>query len=405
MNLENLFDYTYPWVTISAAGAIAVVLALGAHFVLLAVLRRATRFSVIASTIVEYTAAPLRIVLPLLSLQFVIAAAPNDLYLRTLAVQTLAILLVAALTWAVIRVVGGVGEAVVRLHPATAIDNLQARRVQTQTRVLTRTVKFFILVIGGAAVLMTIPGLRQVGTSLLASAGVAGVVAGIAARPVFGNLIAGLQIALTQPIRLDDVVIMENEWGRIEEITATYVVVKIWDERRLVVPLQWVIQNPFQNWTRTGSQLLGTVFLWLDYRVPLAPLRAELERVCKDAPEWDGRIAMIQVTEASERAVQVRALVSAGDASKAWDLRCRVREALIEFLQREHPAALPRMRAELERADRHEPPQHAAPPPAHAGKGDSSAIKEPTHAEVQAVRDSRAPAEVQDGVRGKGGGG
>ena len=185
----------------------------------------------------------------------------------------------------------------VRLHPATIGDNLHARRVQTQTRVLTRTVKFVVFVIGAAAALMTFPDLRQIGASLLASAGVTGVVAGIAARPVFGSLIAGLQIALTQPIRLDDVVIIEKEWGRIEEITATYVVVKIWDERRLVVPLQWVIQNPFENWTRTGSQLLGTVFLWVDYRVKLASLRAELERVCKHAREWDGRVALLQVTD------------------------------------------------------------------------------------------------------------
>ena len=403
MNLDDLLDYTYPWLTMSLIAAAAATLALFAQYVLFGALRRLTRFSVIASTIVEYTAAPARFVIPLLALQFVIAAAPEDLYLRQITVQTLAILLIAALTWGVIRIIGGVGEAVVRLHPATVSDNLQARRVQTQTRVLTRTIKFFALIIGCASILMTFPDLRQIGASLLASAGVIGVVAGIAARPVFGNLIAGLQIALTQPIRLDDVVIIEGEWGRIEEITATYVVVKIWDERRLVVPLQWIIQNPFQNWTRTGSQLLGTVFLWLDYRVPLAPLRDELQRVCKEAPEWDGRVAMLQVTEANERAIQVRGLVSAGDASKAWDLRCRVREALIDFLQREHPEALPRVRAELDKAPQAEALPHAsAPPPLRAGKGDSTAIKEPTHADVSVVGDSRAPRELQTRVTGKG---
>lgn len=350
-SLDFLYDYTYPWLTVSLIGTAAIALALVGHGVLFAVLRRLGRVSVIFGAIIEYTAAPSRFVLPLLAMQFVIAAAPPDLHLRATAVQALAIMLIVALTWTVIRVVAGVGEGVVRLHPASVSDNLQARRIHTQTRVLTRTVKLFVFVVGAASVLMTFPGLRQVGASLLASAGVAGLVAGIAARPVLGNLIAGLQIALTQPIRLDDVVIIENEWGRIEEITATYVVVKIWDERRLVVPLEWVIQNPFQNWTRTGSQLLGTVFLWLDYRLPLAPLRAELERVCQDAPEWDGRIAIIQVTETNERAMQLRALVSAGDASKAWDLRCRVREALIDFVQREHPEALPRIRPEFETAE------------------------------------------------------
>jgi small-conductance mechanosensitive channel len=249
---------------------------------------------------------------------------------------------------------------------------------------------------------MTFPGLRQIGASLLASAGVVGVVAGIAARPVFGNLIAGLQIALTQPIRLDDVVIIEGEWGRIEEITATYVVVKIWDERRLVVPLQWIIQNPFQNWTRTGSQLLGTVMLWMDYSVPLAPLRAELQRVCEEAPEWDGRVAMMQVTEANERAVQLRALVSAADASKTWDLRCRVREALIDFLQRERPEALPRVRAQMDQGAEHDASRSPAPPPLRAGKGDSTAIKTAPGAQVHAGDDSRPSAHPHHRVTGKG---
>jgi small-conductance mechanosensitive channel len=401
--LEFLYDYTYPWLTVGLIGAAAIALALIGHSILFAVLRRLSRVSVIASTVVEYTAAPSRVILPLLALQFVIAAAPPDLVLRAVAVHALAIMLIAALTWAVMRVIGAVGEAIVRLHPAATTDNLHARRIQTQTRVLTRTVKFFVLVLGAACVLMTFPDLRQVGASLLASAGVAGVVAGIAARPVFGNLIAGLQIALTQPIRLDDVVIMDNEWGRIEEITATYVVVKIWDERRLVVPLQWIIEHPFQNWTRTGSQLLGTVFLWLDYRVPLAPLRAELERVCSEAPDWDGRVALLQVTETNERALQVRALVSARDASKAWDLRCRVREALVDFLQREHPDALPRVRAELATEEERHHDRAPARVPLRAGKGDSTAIKKPTHTDIEAERDSRAPAEIQDGVTAKGG--
>jgi len=393
-SLDFLYDYTYPWLTISLIGAAALALALIGHGVLFAVLRSLGRVSVVFGAIIEYTAAPSRFVLPLLAMQFVIAAAPPDLHLRATAVQALAIMLIVALTWTVIRVVTGVGEGVVRLHPAGVSDNLQARRVHTQTRVLTRTVKLFVLIVGAASVLMTFPGLRQVGASLLASAGVAGLVAGIAARPVLGNLIAGLQIALTQPIRLDDVVIIENEWGRIEEITATYVVVKIWDERRLVVPLEWVIQNPFQNWTRTGSQLLGTIFLWLDYRLPLAPLRAELERICQNAPEWDGRVAILQVTDTNERAMQLRALVSAGDASKAWDLRCRVREALIDFVQREHPDALPRVRPEFETTEqRHGSPAPA--PPLRTRSGDSTTTMLPSNAAAK-------PWVTSDGVSGKG---
>src|SRR5215813_8885062 len=281
MQLADLLDrYSHPWLVVLFPGAAAVAVALVVHLIAFAVLRRLTKFSVMANTMVEFTAAPAAMVLPLLALQFVMTAAPDDLPFARLAEHAISVLLIGSLTWLGAQAAGGVGEAVIRLHPANAgDDNLRARSIQTQTRVLTRTVMLFVLLIGIACALMTFPGMRQIGASLLASAGVAGLVAGIAARPVLGNLIAGLQIALSQPIRLDDVVIIENEWGRIEEITSTYVVVKIWDERRLVVPLQWVIEHPFQNWTRTESQLLGTVFLWVDYRVPLAPLRAELERV------------------------------------------------------------------------------------------------------------------------------
>jgi small-conductance mechanosensitive channel len=305
----------------------------------------------------------------------------------------LSLLLIAALTWLAARVIDAAGEAIIRLNPVDIRDNLHARRIQTQTRVLTRTLMLFVILIGGASALMTLPGMRQIGTTLLASAGLAGLVVGMAARPVFGNLIAGLQIALSQPLRLDDVVIIEGEWGRIEEIGTTYVVVKIWDDRRLIVPLQWIIEHPFQNWTRRTSDLLGTVFIWVDYRVPLQPLRDELKRVCEAAPEWDGRVALIQVVETSERAIQLRALVSAGDAPKAWDLRCRVREALIDFLQRECPDALPRLRAEVDR-EKH-PPRAAAPPPQRAGQGESTAIAEPCNAEVREVADARMPAEQQ----------
>jgi len=201
--------------------------------------------------------------------------------------------------------------------------------------------------VGLAVVLMTFPEVRAVGTSLLASAGLVGLVAGMAARPVLSNLIAGVQLALTQPIRLDDVLIVEGEWGWVEEITGTYVVLRLWDLRRLVVPLQWFIEHPFQNWTRTNADIIGSVFWWVDYRLPLAPLRAELERLCRAAPEWDGKLALLQVTEAGERAMQLRALVTARDSPKCWDLRCRVREGIIDFIQREYPQYLPRMRAEV----------------------------------------------------------
>ena len=202
-----------------------------------------------------------------------------------------------------------------------------------------------VVMAGLAMVLMTFPGARQVGASLLASAGVVGLVAGIAARPVFSNMIAGLQIALAQPFRIDDVLIIEGEWGRVEEITGTYVVLKIWDERRLIIPLQWFIEHPFQNWTRTSSEILGTVFLYADYALPLEPLRAEFQRVLETAPEWDQRVSVLQLTDVTERTIQIRVLVSARSSGLAFDLRCRVREALVTFIQREYPDCLPQVRA------------------------------------------------------------
>ena len=380
MNLaELLAQYGYPWVATWVAALVAILVALLGHAILVPVLRRIARFSVLLSTLVDRIIRPGQAVLVLVALPLVWGAAPDDLPFLATVMRFTALMLTGALTWLAMRAVGGIAEAVVRLHPANASDNLEARRVQTQTHVLARTVMFFVFIVGCGAGLMTFPGVRQIGASLLASAGIVGLVSGIAARPVLGSLIAGLQIALTQPIRLDDVVIIEGEWGRIEEITATYVVVKIWDERRLLVPLQWVIEHPFQNWTRREAQLLGTVFLWLDYRVPLAPLRAELERVCDSAPEWDGRVALLQVVETSEHAMQVRALVSSSDASKGWDLRCRVREALIDFLQRQVPDGLPRLRAEIEDAEKRTVAQKAAPPPVHPGRGDTSSIRQPEH--------------------------
>jgi small-conductance mechanosensitive channel len=256
------------------------------------------------------------------------------------------IAVIAVLTWLGVRILSGIERAVAARHPVDVKDNLRSRSLITQSRVLSHTGMFLLGLIGLAAALMTFPGVRQFGASLLASAGVAGLVIGLAARPVLSNLLAGLQIALTEPIRLDDVVIIDNEWGRIEEIKSTYVVVRIWDERRLVVPLQWFIENSFQNWTRTSAELLGTVLLWVDYSTPLAPLRAELERICHEAPEWDGRVCKIQTTDSDAHAMQIRALVSAADSGSAWDLRCRVREGLIEFLQRDHPQSLPRLRVE-----------------------------------------------------------
>ena len=268
--------------------------------------------------------------------------------------------LIVAISVLASRAVSGLGEAIVGRNPYDIADNYRARGILTQTRVLTRTLSSIIVVIGIAAGLMVFPGVREIGTGLLASAGVLGLAVGLAAKPIFGNLLAGLQIAFTQPIRLDDVVIVEGEWGRIEEITRSYVVVKIWDERRLIVPLQFFIENPFQNWTRGSANILGTVFLWLDYRMPVDPLREELSRLCESDPDWDRRVAIIQVTEANEHAMQLRVLMSSSDAARNFDLRCRVREGLIEYIQTHYPQCFPTTRAQIEPGTASQPLQTVA---------------------------------------------
>ena len=257
--------------------------------------------------------------------------------------------LIASLTWLGTRVVQAGGEAVTLRRggldlpddPRLLDTNLQARGALTRARVLTRVMNLLVVLIGLGLALMSIPGVRQIGTSLLASAGIAGVVVGFAARPVLSNLLAGLQIALTEPIRINDVLIVQGEWGRVEEITGTYVVFRIWDDRRLILPLQWFIEHPFENWTRTSASLLVTVFVWVDYTMPIEPLRAELRRICAADPDWDGRHALVHVTESNDHALQVRLLMSAANSARAWELRCRVREAIVAYLQREWPQHLP----------------------------------------------------------------
>jgi small-conductance mechanosensitive channel len=343
MNKELL---AHPWFGPCLAALIAIPLALLVHRVGGIVLRRVTRSTPVLLAMLVSIQRAAKVVLPLLALQMVWQAAPDDLRFIDSVRHLNGLLLIAATTWLAVGAVNGFANGVIAQHPFDVADNLQARRVLTQTRVLARTAISMVLVAGGALMLMTFPGARQVGASLLASAGVIGIVAGLAAKPVFSNLIAGLQIALAQPIRIDDVLVVEGEWGRVEEITGTFVVLKIWDERRLILPLSYFIEKPFQNWTRHNSELLGSVFIYADYGMPLEPLRAEVERVVKAAPEWDGRFFNLRVTDATERTMQIRVLCTAASSPLAFDLRCTVREGLIDFMQREYPQFLPRMRIE-----------------------------------------------------------
>jgi small-conductance mechanosensitive channel len=260
--------------------------------------------------------------------------------------QAWALAAIGAVSWAAIDLISYSGDYISRRFGVDKRDNLRERKIQTQFRVLRRIAVIAVVLIAVASMLMTFERIRQLGVSILASAGIAGIILGFAAQRSIATMLAGIQIALTQPIRLDDVVIVEGEWGWIEEIALTYVVVRVWDLRRLIVPITFFIENSFQNWTRTNADMLGVVVIHVDYKVPVDDVRAELDRILQTTDLWDGKASNVQVTDASEKSMALRAMVSASDAPKLWSLRVLVREKLIAFLQREHPDCLPKLRGE-----------------------------------------------------------
>ena len=229
-------------------------------------------------------------------------------------------------------------------------DNLLARKHVTQFHILQRIANILIVIVTVGAAMMTFDSIRQYGVSLLASAGAASLVVGLAFQPMLKNLIAGFQLAITQPIRIDDALLVEGEWGNVEEITSSYVVVRLWDWRRMIVPLSYFIETPFQNWTRENASLIGTVYLYTDFTVPVEEVRAKLEEGARNSPIWDGKVVNLQVTDFRENTMELRFLVSSRDAPRTFDLRCDVREAMIAWLQEKYPHSLPRTRAELDRS-------------------------------------------------------
>lgn len=262
------------------------------------------------------------------------------------------ILSIAAVAWVVIGIVRALEHVLLRHHDIGARDNLKARKMYTQMMVFGRLASIAIGILAFSLILMNFEEFRRIGTGLLASVGVAGIIIGLAAQRTVGTLLAGIQLAIAQPIRLDDVLVVEGEWGRVEEITFTYVVVRIWDSRRLVLPTTYFLEKPFQNWTRVSSDLLGTVYLHLDYGVPLEELRQKFHELLKASPHWDGRAWALQVTDCSERAMEVRALMSAKDSGSAWELRCEIREKFLEYLRATYPESLPRIRLDTEESQK-----------------------------------------------------
>ena len=303
----------------------------------------------------KQTRAPMRYVLPLLALTFALPATILPDRLKSGLEHFVTLCLIGSLGWLLTTLVQVVSTLITTRYSIAVADNLHARRIHTQTQVLQRIFVVCIVVVTIAVMLMTFPSARQIGTSVFASAGIAGVIVGMAARSTFASLIAGLQVAITQPIRIDDAVVVENEWGWIEEIESTYVVIRLWDLRRLIVPLSYFIEKPFQNWTRTTAEIIGIVFIYVDYTLPVQPVREELQRVLKSSELWNGKTCVLQLTDFSETTMQLRCLMSANSSSIAFDLRCLVRERLIEFLQTNYPQCLPTRRdaVSLNSADSH----------------------------------------------------
>lgn len=292
-----------------------------------------------------------RMALLALVLALAVPAARLPLWVESVLLQLLLVSVIALIAWAVILAVHMASEIYLMRFRLDVADNLLARKHVTQVRILLRTIDTLVVIIAAGLALMTFEPVRQYGVSLFASAGVAGLVVGLAARPMLSNLIAGVQIAMTQPIRLEDAVLVENEFGWIEEINATYVVIRLWDWRRMVVPLSYFIEKPFQNWTREGAAIIGSIMLHLDYTAPVDLIRSRAKEFVSQSKLWNGQVFNVQVTDAKDSAMEVRILVSADNAGAAFDLRCEVREKLIDFLQKEYPHALPRRRQEAVAAD------------------------------------------------------
>ena len=290
---------------------------------------------------------PLASLLPALCLRLVMPMMHLSPYGFRVLSHTVNLWIIASLGWLAVKGVALTQSVLLSRYDMKAGDNLTARSIFTQMRVIENIVNMAIVLLTLALMLITFDSVRQVGVSLLASAGLAGIVMGFAAQKTLGNLIAGVQIAFAQPIRLDDVVVIEGEWGRIEEINLTYVVVKIWDLRRLVVPISYFVEKPFENWTRTSADILGVVFLYTDYSVPVARVGEELTHILENSPHWDKKVNVLHVSNVTEQTVKLRALMSAVNSSAAWELRCKVREKLLDFFQRELPDCLPKTRVAL----------------------------------------------------------
>jgi small-conductance mechanosensitive channel len=346
--LQEIFGFLPEWLIGLGLVCFAILCALSAHRFLVALTKRAIGPKrSIAIQVLETTSGPSRLAVCLAAVAIVMPLAPLNDEMRNALTHLFAVASIALIGWISIRAVDLVATRYLQRYRVEIEENFLARKHVTQVRVFKRVIDTVIVIVAASAALMTFDSVKQYGVSLFASAGAAGLVVGLAARPLLSNLIAGVQIAVTQPIRIEDAVIIENEWGWVEDIASTYVVIRLWDWRRMVVPLAYFIERPFQNWTRDAASLIGSIILHVDYAADVPKIRERLERTVHESKLWDGAVVNLQVVDTNSRTMELRALVSARNAPQAWDLRCEIRERLIAFLQAEMPEALPRDRADV----------------------------------------------------------
>ena len=346
-DIDSTLDWMPSWIIGLGLIAVVVLLALFGAWIAAWLLKRtlAKRMPLIG-VILDRTAGPLRISLCLAAVAMIMPLAPLDDAIGTPLTHLSVVAFIGLIGWISIRIVD-MSAARYLQNYRDVTENFIARKHVTQIRVFKRVIDTVIVIIAVSAALMTFNSVKQYGVSLFASAGAAGIVVGLAARPLLSNLIAGMQIAITQPIRIEDAVIIENEWGWVEDIASTYVVIRLWDWRRMVVPLSYFLEKTFQNWTRDAASLIGSIALHVDYRADVPRIRKRLEELAKESQLWDGAVVNLQVIDADARTIQLRALVSARNAPQSWDLRCEIREKLVAYIRDEMPDALPRERAIL----------------------------------------------------------
>lgn len=359
--IDDFFGYPIPQFFQNLILAVfAVSIGLILKFIILKIFKFFSRYwaTFQIQSIIKHLNGPAGIFIPLLLLNISLSFMVMNILIRSQISRILEICLTVTFALILIRIIKILEDHFYHKYDLNKEDNLKERKIRTQLQFIRKFVVSLIVLVTVAIVLLSFESMRRIGTGLLTGVGIGGIIIGFAAQKSLGNLLAGFQIAFTQPIRMDDVLIVEGEWGRVEEITLTYVVVNIWDQRRLILPITYFIEKPFQNWTRVSAQLLGTVFLYLDYTIPIPPLRKELTRLLEGHALWDKRVNVVQVTDNKESMVEIRFLMSARNSSQAFDLRCYVREEMIAFIRENYPDSLPKTRLEYKEkpAEGNKPP-------------------------------------------------